>query len=107
MPNEHREVINGRMTVTRVRRQKGEEYKVWKDVGIFEEKWVEVTKRKKGYDYVSTLIYAGPEKTGEPVADWELLISFRYDLPLAAQIAVQGYEAELRAEAARQKRDQE
>ena len=57
----HREVIKGHMTVTQGR-------------------------RAQGVRYVESIVYAGPEEEGEPVAEWE----FPHQLRLyeAAQLAV-------------------
>lgn len=88
--NVHREIINGRMTVTRVRRIKGAEYKVTVDRENLFGKVVgtqEITKRKPGYDCVEVLVYDGPKAEGEPVGEWEMPIQLRYSLHDAALLA--------------------
>lgn len=59
----HREVVNGRMTVTQVR-------------------WTE----ENGL-HVESLVYAGEAEESEPIADWALPHQFRYALSEAAHIA--------------------
>jgi hypothetical protein len=82
----HREVIRGRMTVTQVRREKGEEYEAWVPVSIFSDRSKPVTKRHPGRTYVEVLVYSGPQETGEPI-EWEMPLGFRYELVQAARIA--------------------
>lgn len=45
---------------------------------------IEVRRRRS---YVEAIVYAGPTAEGEPVAEWEFPISFRYDLQLAIDTA--------------------
>lgn len=65
----HEEIIDGHMTVTRVRRAPKDGH-------------------KPGYIFVESLVYVGPVKVGEPVSDWELPHTYRYDLSGAARLAV-------------------
>jgi hypothetical protein len=82
------EVIDGHMTHTRVRRERGPEYEVYVDVGIFEEKLKMVKRRRPGREFVEVLVWTGEEATGEPLAEWELPVQLRYDLDAAARLAV-------------------
>lgn len=84
----HREVIDGHMTVTQVRRIPGAEYKVTEAVGLWGRETREVTKRHPGHLCVESLVYAGEKEEGEPVAEWELPHQLRYSLSDAAHLAV-------------------
>lgn len=88
--NIHREVVNGRMTVTQVRREKGKPYTViLEDAGYFGEPLPprEIVKHHPGRTFVEILVYAGPEAEGEPVGEWEFPHTWRYDLAGAARQA--------------------
>jgi len=85
----HRKVVNGRMTVTRVRRAVGRPYTVYIEQSSFSGKELPpkaVTKRHPGRILVETLVYAGPEEEGDPIAEWEFPHTFRYDLDAAARL---------------------
>lgn len=45
---------------------------------------IEVRRRRS---FVEAIVYPGPKAEGEPVAEWEFPISFRYDLQLAIDTA--------------------
>lgn len=88
--NIHREVINGRMTVTQVRRVKGKPYTVYIEQSSFSGKELppkEITKHQPGRTFVEILVYAGAEEKGEPADEWEFPHTWRYDLSGAARQA--------------------
>lgn len=86
----HREIVQGRMTVTQVRQQKGKEYTVDVETeSLFGRKPLvrQVTRREKGYLYVEVLVYPFAKEEGTAVGEWEMPIQLRYDLGEAARIA--------------------
>lgn len=81
-------VIDGHMTHTRTRRERGDPYEITVDTGIFSEHLVKITKYRVGRIFVEVLVWAGTEATGDPVAEWEMPHVYRYDHDAAARQAV-------------------
>lgn len=81
------EVIDGHMTHTRVRRERGKPYEEtiynWNDQPVGSR-----TKHHPGREFVEVIVWQGEKATGDPVAEWELPVQLRYDLDLAARQAV-------------------
>jgi hypothetical protein len=85
----HREVVNGRMTVTQARRMQGKAYTLYvEQFGPFGQELPpkEITKHRPGRMIVETLVYPGPEEKGDPIAEWEFPYEMRFDFHEAARI---------------------
>lgn len=83
-----KKIVDGHMTHTRVRRERGAPYEVTVDVGVFKEQLKKITKHHPGRTFVEVMVWEGPEATGEPLAEWELPYQLRYSLDEAARLAV-------------------